>query len=203
MCIVYVCIHTHNAILLSHNKNEIMLFAAIWMDLEIIILNEVSQTKTNIIWNRLYVESKIWQKWTYLPNRNRLIDIENRLVVAKGEGGGRGMDWEFEVGRCKLLHLEWINNKVLIYSTGNYIQYPVINHNGKEYKKECVYVYNWVTLLYSRDWYNIVKQLFFNIKKESWPLGTLWNFLKTLLRYISHNSYELWIMNSYSQNSPI
>ena len=22
------------------------------------------------------------------------------------------------------------------YSTGNYIQYPVINHNGKEYKKK-------------------------------------------------------------------
>ena len=32
-------------------------------------------------------------------------------------------------------HLEWMNNKVLIYSTGNYIQYPVINHNGKEYEK--------------------------------------------------------------------
>ena len=24
-------------------------------------------------------------------------------------------------------------NKVLLYSTGNYIQYPVINHNEKEY----------------------------------------------------------------------
>ena len=49
-------------------------------------------------------------------------------------GGGRERDglgvW---VGRCKLLHLEWINNKVLKYSTGNYIQYPVINHIGKEY----------------------------------------------------------------------
>ena len=31
---------------------------------------------------------------------------ENRLVVAKWEGGGRGMDWEFGAGRCKLLHLE-------------------------------------------------------------------------------------------------
>ena len=28
----------------------------------------------------------------------------------------------------------------LVYSTGNYIQYPVINHNGKEYGKEYIYV---------------------------------------------------------------
>ena len=27
-------------------------------------------------------------------------------------------------------------------STRNYIQYPVINHNGREYEKECIYVYN-------------------------------------------------------------
>ena len=33
-----------------------------------------------------------------------------------------------------------INNKVLLYSTGNYIQYPVIDHNGKEYEKR-MYVY--------------------------------------------------------------
>ena len=26
-------------------------------------------------------------------------------------------------------------------STGNYIQYPVINHNSKEYEKECIYMY--------------------------------------------------------------
>ena len=36
----------------------------------------------------LYVESKIWTNCTYLQSRNRLIDIENRLVVAKGEGEG-------------------------------------------------------------------------------------------------------------------
>ena len=30
-------------------KSEIMPFAATWMDLEMIILNEVSQTKTNTI----------------------------------------------------------------------------------------------------------------------------------------------------------
>ena len=32
----------------------------------------------------------------------------------QGEGAGGRMDWEFGVSRCKLLHLEWINNKVLL-----------------------------------------------------------------------------------------
>ena len=44
-----------------------------------------------------------------------LTDIEKRLVVVKGERGGNGMDVEFGVGRCKLLHLEWISNEVLLY----------------------------------------------------------------------------------------
>ena len=41
-------------------KNKIIPFAATWVDLEIIILSEVSQTKTNNIWYHLYVESKIY-----------------------------------------------------------------------------------------------------------------------------------------------
>ena len=42
-------VHLYNGILLSHKKNEIMPCAAAWMDPEMIILSEVSQTKTNII----------------------------------------------------------------------------------------------------------------------------------------------------------
>ena len=49
------------------------------------------------------------------------------------QGRGGGMDWEFGTSRCKLLYIERINNKVLLYSTGNYIQHLVINHNGKEF----------------------------------------------------------------------
>ena len=60
-------------------------------------------------------------------------------MVAARAGGVGGMDWEFGTSRCKLLYIEWISNKVQLCSTGNYIQYPVINHNGKEMKKN-VYI---------------------------------------------------------------
>ena len=50
----------------------------------------------------------------------------------QGAGPG-GKDWEFEMSRDKLLYRGWIN-KVLLSSTGNYIQYPAIDHNGKEYE---------------------------------------------------------------------
>ena len=63
--------------------------------------------------------------------QNRLTDIENRLVVAKGEEGKVGMDWAFGVSRCQLVHLEWISSEVLVYSTGNYIQSLGIEHDGR------------------------------------------------------------------------
>ena len=43
---------------------------------------------------------------------------------------------------------KYINNKVLLYSTENYIQCPVINHNGKEYGQEHVYVKTYIYILY-------------------------------------------------------
>ena len=97
----------------------------------------------NIWLQRAYIqvqEAPVSTNELIYKNRNSLTDIENNtVVVAKGERGaaglewGRGMDWEFAAGRRKLLHLEWIN-KVLLYSTRNYIQSPGINHNGKEKK---------------------------------------------------------------------
>ena len=54
------------------------------MDLEIIILGEVSQRKTNMIslmWNLIF-----FKKYKcYFHNRSRLIDINNTVKVIKGK----------------------------------------------------------------------------------------------------------------------
>ena len=60
------------------------------------------------------------------------------------EGGDwGGMEWEVGVSRSKILYIELTKQWVLLYSTGNYIQYSIINHNGNEYflKYVCVYTY--------------------------------------------------------------
>ena len=38
-------VYIYNGILLSHKKNAIMQFVGTWMDLEVIIISEVSQTE--------------------------------------------------------------------------------------------------------------------------------------------------------------
>ena len=55
-------------------------------------------------------------------------------MVTKGERGwwkDKLGVWDYQIQ----ITIYKINNKVILHSTGNYIQYPGINHNGKEYKK--------------------------------------------------------------------
>ena len=42
-------VHIYNGIFFSHKKNEIMPFAATCMDMETVILSEVSQKEKNIL----------------------------------------------------------------------------------------------------------------------------------------------------------
>ena len=67
-------------------KNKIMPFAATWMDLEIIILSEVSQTKTNI-WYHSYVESNSLKNETNELIYKTEIDLQilKTNMVTKGE----------------------------------------------------------------------------------------------------------------------
>ena len=61
-------------------KNEIMPIVATWMDLEIIILS-----KKKIPYDITYMWNlKKGYKWTYLQNRSRITDVENKLMVTGG-----------------------------------------------------------------------------------------------------------------------
>ena len=92
-------------------------------------------------------ERQISYDITYMCNLK--YDINQHISETRADsvlwlprGGGReGKNWELGIRRGKLLYVEWINKKFLLYSTWNYIQYPVINHNGKEYEKAYIYIY--------------------------------------------------------------
>ena len=69
-------------------KNEIMLSAATGMDLDMITLSKVSQTKDKSYC--VYVESKR----SLLRNRKRPTDIGDKLTHHTGKGVGEGINWE-------------------------------------------------------------------------------------------------------------
>ena len=53
-------VHIYNGILLSHKKEQNSVFAATWIDLEIVLLSEVSQTQRDkyhdvtYMWNIIF-----------------------------------------------------------------------------------------------------------------------------------------------------
>ena len=59
---------------------------------------------------------------------------------------------EWEVGQVVSLGLtgaqcymqKWMDNRDLLHSTGNHIQYLVITYNGKDSEKVCIYIYIYI-----------------------------------------------------------
>ena len=106
-----------------------MPFTATWMELETVILSEISQKEKN----KYRMISHIWSL-TYGTNepfhRKENHGLGELTCGCQGGGGGNRMDWEFGVNRCKLLPLEWISNEILLYSTGNYIWSLMMEHDG-------------------------------------------------------------------------
>ena len=87
--------------------DKIMPCAVTWMQLEILILSEVSQKekdKYHTISLTYGIQSMA--QMVLSLQQKQIKDMENRLVFARGEGGGRGMDGEIGVSKCKLLHLD-------------------------------------------------------------------------------------------------
>ena len=100
---VCVCVCTHNGIL-AIKMNEIMLFAAAWVNLEIIIVTEVSQIKTAN--QDIYMCSlKEIGQVNLLTKQKWLIDIENKLTVTRGKRGNV-INREFWIDIYTLLYIK-------------------------------------------------------------------------------------------------
>ena len=75
-------VHICSEILLTHKKNEIMLFTTTGMVLEIVILRSKSDRKRQISYRyHLYVEPQKEYKWTYSQSINSVTEVENKLMV--------------------------------------------------------------------------------------------------------------------------
>ena len=82
--------YTYNGILLSHKKEW---NNAIYSNMDGPRDHHIKWSKSDrerqILYDSTYVWNlKRWYKWTYLQNRTRLMDIENKLMVTKESGGG-------------------------------------------------------------------------------------------------------------------
>ena len=63
------------------------------------------------------------------------MDLENELIVGKGvgEGRGEGVVRKFGMDKYTVLHLKWITNKDLLYSTWGSAQYYLAAWMGGEF----------------------------------------------------------------------
>ena len=103
----------HSAI----EKNKTMPFSATWMELETLILSEEGQEEKNK-YNMISHILKLIYGTNETFHRKESHGLGRRELWFPRVRAGSAMDWEFVVNRCKLLHLEWTNNEILLYSTG-------------------------------------------------------------------------------------
>ena len=95
-----------------------MPFSATWMDLEMIILSEVrEQQKPYDVASMLNLNCGTDELICETETDSQTQRTNSGLP--KGGDGGE-MDRKFGISRCKLSYAGWMNNVVLLYSTGTF-----------------------------------------------------------------------------------
>ena len=84
-------------------KNKIMPFAATWMELETLILSEISQKDKDKYYMISLINGIYYTAQMNLSTEKKSMDLENRLVVAKGEGVG----WTGNLGLIDANYCLW------------------------------------------------------------------------------------------------
>ena len=128
-------VYIHNGILFSHKKGQ---SSATCSNMD---GTRESHTKRSESERERQTPYEITYMWSLkygtkdLPiKQSQIMDMEGRFVCAGGRREG-GMDGEFGVGRCRLLHLGRMGDGVRLHSAGS----RVAGGGG------------WVTSLYSRN----------------------------------------------------
>jgi len=106
------------------------------------ILCKVSQTEKQILYHS-YVESKKKVKMN-LFTKQKETHRHRKQIYGYQRGSGKGVgriNQEYGINRSTLPCVKETDNKDSLYNTGNYIQYLIINYNGKEFFKVCIYTY--------------------------------------------------------------
>ena len=106
-----------------------------------------SDRERQILWYQLYVKSKkIVQKNVFTKQKQT---HRHRKQTYGYQGVTGGINWEIGIDMYTTIYK--IDNKDLLYSTGNSTQYSVMAYMGKESKKKSGYMYmhNWFPLLYT------------------------------------------------------
>ena len=87
------------------------------------------------------------QVWTIKKNQfPRLTDLENELMVSRGEPWGKGIVREFGMDMYTHLYLKWMTNKDLLNSTWNMAHCYMAACLGREFGGELEHVYVWLNL---------------------------------------------------------
>ena len=129
-------------------KNKIMLFAATWIELETLILSELSQKENNIpydityIWNPMYGTNESF-------HRKESHGLEEQTCGCQGEG--KGVGWIGSLGLidanyCFCNGLTMRSCCVALGTMSGHLSWSVIMWEERIYTCMC----DWVTLLCSR-----------------------------------------------------
>ena len=141
--------HTQNGILLSHKRDKLMPFAAIWIYLEILLFSEASQKEKDKY--HVSLTYRIWNTEQMIQSKTKK---QKQITAKKSHLGVPGKEKRREWGWMGILGVFW-NANCYVWNRWAARCYCTAQGN----------VWNWVTSLYNRPWRNTVNQRDFNNNK--------------------------------------